>query len=210
MLGTVGRSQPLSTTPCLDLARRVVHIVDIRRRPRPARRAPAPDAALPIARVTSSPDASSTRVVGVRRTPRRRTRSRCSSASTSTCVTPGTTDGDVGQDPPGGAARRTEGRGELQERGPLAALPVVRRPGQHARRRGTRADLRVGRPDLDGHRRLGARGPRRGPGGCPGTGRRTPPANRRTRARPRRRRAAPSDRGPCPAQPAGGPSHSAA
>ena len=44
----------------------------------------------PAARVTSAPRRSRTRVVGVRRMPSRRTRSRWCSASTSTCSTPGT------------------------------------------------------------------------------------------------------------------------
>ena len=102
----------------LDMWTGVSTIVDIRRVSASAARTCSLRGA-PAARVTSRPRASSTSVVGVRRMPRRRTSSRWCSASISTCVTPGHDLRDVGQDPPGGPARRAERGGELQQRGPL-------------------------------------------------------------------------------------------
>ena len=88
----------------------------------------------PEARATSRPVASSTRVVGVRMIPSRRTTSRWCSASTSTCPTPGSAAADLLEDPPGGPARGAEGGGELEQRGPLgrARRPTACRRGPTA------------------------------------------------------------------------------
>ena len=155
----------------------------------------------PLARVISRPDASSTSVVGVRRTPRRRTRSRCSSASTSTWRHARDGRRHVGQDPSGRPARAHRRRRRTAAAWPARRAPrrTPSRPARWSRLRPTLASGRPGATSAFAVER--SRDHPRAPGASRGTGRRTARARRRTRARRRRRPAAPTDRGPCRPQP---------